>query len=63
MFAQLTPSPGRGVLHRQIRANWLQDYRNLEYIIIDGGSSDQNVEIIRKYESSLTYCVSERDKG
>ena len=40
-----------------------QNYPNLEYMIIDGGSKDGSVEIIKKYEKQLTYWISEKDFG
>jgi glycosyltransferase involved in cell wall biosynthesis len=60
----ITPNYNYGhFLEETIRSVLLQGYPNLEYIIIDGGSTDNSVEIIHKYEPWLTYWVSEPDKG
>lgn len=40
-----------------------QKFKNFEYIIIDGGSTDRTLEIIKKYDKQIDYWISEKDKG
>ncbi len=50
-------------LERAIHSVISQDYKNIEYIVMDGGSSDGSLEIIERHRAHITKFVSERDNG
>ena len=60
----ITPSYNQGIfIEETIRSILLQNYPNLEYIIIDALSDDDTINIIEKYEDKISYWISEKDNG
>ena len=54
---------GENNLEESINSLHKQNYKNIEHIVIDGGSSDKTISIIKKYENKIDYWCQKKDKG
>mgnify|MGYP003974982415 CR=1 FL=1 len=64
LLSIVTPSFAQGsFIERTINSVLDQNYKHLEFIIQDGGSSDETVDVLRRYDARLTHWTSEKDRG
>lgn len=54
---------GEDFIEQTIKSVLSQNYENIEYIIVDGGSSDSTLSIVKKYDTEISYWLSEPDNG
>lgn len=54
---------GAATLERTINSVLSQSYPNIEYIVVDGGSTDATVDLLKQYDDRIDHWVSERDRG
>ena len=64
LFSIVTPTlNSERFLEETIESIINQTYPNIEYIIVDGGSSDKTLKIVEKYKHRISHLISEKDKG